>query len=182
MSESPGGQLLAFDTDDSPLRRTWLTEGWGYGALHDSGRPNDSGSQDYFQYEKIPIPPPEDFRDADALPAAPEHIFSCVRRRPVREALLEATTRWLAEIPEARHPHELANSFPRIANRLCLLRNHPEDFKAYVNSLLLDTRDGRRQGFPTRIAAELAALIDDTDRPTTVTTVPGWSHVRARRE
>ncbi|MBK7473132.1 MAG: hypothetical protein KAX84_06310 [Burkholderiales bacterium] len=56
-------------------------------------------------------------------------------------------------------PREVPRLFPRIANRLCSLWSHPALCNQYLSSLLMDTRDGAREGFPVAVAGELAALL-----------------------
>ena len=83
------------------------------------------------------------------------------RSQPMPEVLTTATKEWIAALPAYQRPHAVARSFPRIANRLSGLWPRPELCSAYLSDLLLDTRDGEREGFPGRVAAELAALFSD---------------------
>lgn len=48
---------------------------------------------------------------------------------------------------------------PRIVERLCTLWGTPE-VEQFISGLLLDSRDGQRQGFPLEVAHELLMLID----------------------
>jgi hypothetical protein len=50
-------------------------------------------------------------------------------------------------------------SFPRIAEKVALLWKSRE-LEAFVNSLILDSRDGARQGFPMAVAHELMFLVE----------------------
>ena len=68
------------------------------------------------------------------------------------------TRNWLAQMPETLRPPELVRSFPRIANNLSRLWGQPKDCATYLASLLTDTRNGTRKGFPQGVAAELVAL------------------------
>lgn len=46
---------------------------------------------------------------------------------------------------------------PHITKRVCLLWGHPE-FDAFTSHLLMDSRDGKRQGLPWDVAEELLFL------------------------
>ena len=82
----------------------------------------------------------------DRLPGAPE-------------VLLDATRAWLLELPAAVRPVELANRFPRIANKLAKLWSLPPQWEHTMSELLIVRRgDTIRQGFPAPVARELAAL------------------------
>ena len=48
---------------------------------------------------------------------------------------------------------------PHIAKRVCLLWGHPE-FDAFTSHLLMDTRDGKRQGLPWDVAEEILFLAE----------------------
>jgi len=71
--------------------------------------------------------------------------------------LLEATNTWLAELPYAVRPIELASRFPRIANSIAELWRRVARCEEYLDSLLVDHR-GNRTGFPSAVAQEVAAL------------------------
>ena len=71
--------------------------------------------------------------------------------------LLEATNTWLAELPYAVRPIELASRFPRIANSIAELWRRVARCEEYLDSLLVDQR-GARRGFPPAVAHELGAL------------------------
>jgi hypothetical protein len=73
------------------------------------------------------------------------------------EPLADATAAWLASLPPAVRPRELARQFPRIANRLCELWKRPARCDAYFKKLILDDRGGRK-GFPPAVANELSTL------------------------
>jgi hypothetical protein len=46
---------------------------------------------------------------------------------------------------------------PHITKRVCLLWGHPE-FDAFTSHLLMDSRDGKRQGLPWDVAEEILFL------------------------
>ena len=49
--------------------------------------------------------------------------------------------------------------FPHIAKKLCLLWEYPE-FDSFCSHLLMDSRDGKRQGLPWEAAEEILFLAD----------------------
>jgi hypothetical protein len=48
---------------------------------------------------------------------------------------------------------------PHLTKRVCLLWGHPE-FDAFTSHLLMDSRDGKRQGLPWEVAEELLFLAE----------------------
>jgi hypothetical protein len=48
---------------------------------------------------------------------------------------------------------------PHVLNKLCLLWGRPE-CDAYISGLIMDSRDGKRQGLPWEAAMELMFLAD----------------------
>ncbi len=80
------------------------------------------------------------------------------RRAPQRRAvLLDATTLWMAELPQPVRPTLLARRFPRIANSIAELWRRVADCEEYLDTLVVDRRGGRT-GFPPEVAQELTAL------------------------
>jgi hypothetical protein len=75
------------------------------------------------------------------------------------EPLTEATAAWLASLPIDVRPRELAQQFPRIANKLCELWKRPAQCDVFIKKLIMDDRGGRK-GFPSAVAAEVSALAD----------------------
>jgi hypothetical protein len=73
------------------------------------------------------------------------------------EPLFEATARWMETLPSTLRPAEMAKTYPRIANRLADLWKRPSRCEGYFQTLMLDTRGGRR-GFPPAVAMEISAL------------------------
>jgi hypothetical protein len=79
-------------------------------------------------------------------------------RAPQRRAvLLDTTTLWMAELPQAVRPIMLARKFPRIANSIAELWRRVARCEEYLDSLVVDLR-GNRTGFPPEVAQELTAL------------------------
>lgn len=80
------------------------------------------------------------------------------RRAPqANPVLLAATAAWIATLPEAVRPVELARRFPRIANSIGQLWPRVAACEEYLESLVVDRR-GNRTGFPPTVARELTAL------------------------
>lgn len=64
---------------------------------------------------------------------------------------------WIAGLPAELRPHELIVHYARIANRLAELWKYPLACEKFMSELMIDER-GDRQGFPDKVAHELAAL------------------------
>ena len=80
------------------------------------------------------------------------------RRAPQRRAvLLDPTTLWMAELPQAVRPIMLTRKFPRIANSIAELWRRVARCEEYLDTLVVDLR-GDRMGFPSEVAQELTAL------------------------
>ncbi len=77
--------------------------------------------------------------------------------RPEDVALKADAQAWFATLPASVQPILLAESYPRICNRMCERWQHPELVIPYFDDLLMDGRGGR-QGFPMMIAIEIASL------------------------
>lgn len=80
------------------------------------------------------------------------------------EVLRPETIIWLTQLPRNVQPNGLVQNFPRIANRIAELWEMPLRCEKYIDELLFDTRDNKRQGFPPQIAFEISylkALISD---------------------
>lgn len=56
------------------------------------------------------------------------------------------------------HFQLISNAVPHVAEKLELFWG-TEFFSEYVNKLMLDTRDGTRQGFPRGVGNAIAALL-----------------------
>jgi hypothetical protein len=120
----------------------------------------DSGS---LEFEKVSL---DDARKAldETGPAAyavrkqPEN-WDDKRTPAVSEAMRDATAQWLAELPEAVRPRQLALRYARLANRLCDAWKDPAKCERLLDDLMTDRRGGRK-GFPLQVASELATLRD----------------------
>jgi hypothetical protein len=91
--------------------------------------------------------------------AVPDDQSSWVGRRKAQpvEVLLPATQRWLDSLPKETRPHALAEQFPRLANLIASNWNNPNDCCAFIASLLVDQRGGRR-GFPGEVLQDIHTL------------------------
>lgn len=75
------------------------------------------------------------------------------------ETLTDETALWLAELPEAARPRQLALRYARLANLLCRVWTNPVKCERLLDDLMIDRRGGRK-GFPLPVANELATLRD----------------------
>ena len=112
-----------------------------------------------FDYEKVSLEEARKVLDEDIGDPAAQQSWTDKRQGAHEATLLDATTRWLAHLPDAARPAELAQRYPRIANELCRLWKQPAQWERYMTELLIVRSAGRqRQGFPAQVASELAAL------------------------
>lgn len=86
--------------------------------------------------------------------AAPVHL----RRAQPDEALQPRTAMWLADMPEALRPVELANRYPRVANRLCATWSDPAARDDYLEDLITGRDRPGRRGFPVSVLQDLRRL------------------------
>jgi hypothetical protein len=73
------------------------------------------------------------------------------------EQVFESTTRWMQTLPPTLRPVETAKAYPRIVNRIADLWKRPSRCDAYFQTLMLDSRGGRK-GFPPAVALEISTL------------------------
>ena len=108
------------------------------------------------EFEKVSV---DDARKAlDGAPKAEDKPKIDVRRNPdAAPVLLDTTVAWMAELPYAARPSELARQHPRIANSIAELWRRVARCEEYLDALLVDQR-GDRKGFPPAVAHELTAL------------------------
>ncbi len=81
-------------------------------------------------------------------------------RSPQREhdlVLADHVLAWLQQLPQPARPSELCAHYPRVANRIALCWADPMLTEHVFDALLLSRR-GKRNGFPSAIAAELFRL------------------------
>ena len=67
---------------------------------------------------------------------------------------------------EEKYPHALEQRYPHVLARILELWKLPAIDK-YFDELMMNTRDGKRQGFPPDVAMEIfnLSLIHDKQRP-----------------
>ena len=119
------------------------------------------GDSDSLEFEKVSL---SDARKAleQTGPAAyavakkPEN-WQEKRSDTPNEALSDEASAWMAELPEAVRPRQLALRYARLANRIAKLWQDPAGCSRLLDELMTDQRGGR-QGFPLAIASELATL------------------------
>lgn len=56
---------------------------------------------------------------------------------------------------ELKYPMHLANEYPRILNKIYHLWNNPKECDAYLEELVLNSRDQKRSGFKFEVLMEL---------------------------
>jgi hypothetical protein len=93
--------------------------------------------------------------------AVPKQVedWEAKRAQTATETLSDATTAWIAEMPESVQPRQLALRYARLANRLCKVWTDPLKCERLLDDLMMDRRGGRK-GFPLQVANELATLRD----------------------
>lgn len=96
------------------------------------------------------------------------------RSEPV--ALADSAVRWMEQLPQHAQPFQTAARYPRIVNSLAGLWQSPPRCRAYFDQLMIDER-GDRQGFPTEVASELAALKDYYDSVVHPTQQTVWDEI-----
>ena len=109
------------------------------------------------QFEKVSV---ADARKALDGPSKAENKDKTpvVRRgAETNPVLLDSTLAWMAELPYAVRPVELARRFPRIANGISELWRRVSRCEAYLDSMVVDER-GDHKGFPPAVALEITAL------------------------
>lgn len=119
------------------------------------------GDSDSLEFEKVSL---SDARKAleETGPAAyaarkkPEN-WEEKRSASLDEPLSDAAGAWMAELPDAVRPRQLALRYARLANRIAELWQDPARCGRLLDELMTDRRGGRK-GFPLAIASELATL------------------------
>src|SRR5262245_29219055 len=61
--------------------------------------------------------------------------------------------------PEPADPSSALEKFDHLKSRICLLWGQKE-LETYIKQLIMDSRDGKRQGFPWEVAQELMFLLE----------------------
>jgi hypothetical protein len=95
----------------------------------------------------------------DVATVVPSDRWKRLRRGslPTDRALAGGAIDWLMALPPRLRPHLLSQQYPRITNALAEVWDDPLQCQAALDSLLCDTRKGRK-GFPVPVRDELIAL------------------------
>ena len=93
-----------------------------------------------------------------ANPSKSAHL-SAVPAKPKRDCPTTVITLFANRPPRAAQAAGALEAMPHLVERICLLWGHGE-FESYVNRLILDSRDGARQGLPWEAAQELLFLAE----------------------
>ena len=109
-----------------------------------------------FEFEKVSIADVRQELERQRKPV--DDRARVAQRAPQsRAVLLDTTTLWMAELPQAVRPINLARKFPRIANSIAELWRRVARCEEYLDTLVVDLR-GNRTGFPPEVGQELTAL------------------------
>jgi len=108
------------------------------------------------EFEKVSV---ADARKAlEGPPNTADKATTVAHRGPdTNPVLLDATIAWMAALPYAVRPTELAGRYPRIANSIAELWPRVSRCEAYLDSMLVDER-GERKNFPPQVAMEITAV------------------------
>lgn len=109
----------------------------------------------------------------------PRNDAAASRPAPPPAHLADDAIAWISTLPQHLRPSETASRFPRIANTLAARWKSPAQCRPYFEDLLLDQR-GNRQGFPVRVALELAALKNHYDSVVYPTHQTVWDEIISR--
>ena len=93
---------------------------------------------------------------------------------------LKAQT-WFDSLPQRLRPHNLAQRYPRICNRIVERWSYPDLMIRFFDNLLTDRRGGRR-GFPMTIAVEIAGLKKHCQAIVSAKNDDVWNRAIASRE
>lgn len=88
---------------------------------------------------------------------APARDWTGHRKASPAAVPLKTTTAWMQNLPPQVQPHAIYNRMPRIANVLAALWARPDATKAFLGSLLVDRRGGRK-GFAEDIRNDVNKL------------------------
>ena len=146
----------------APAPRAWVSEAIGFDSRIPGVSAKSGTGVEHFRYEKVSVEEARMVWNSGSDAATPAKPMRARLRSPA-EPLQDATIRWLTQLPESLRPLELVRLFPRIANKLCGLWTNPLLCNQYLTSLLMDSRDGAREGFPMAVAADIAALLGSVD-------------------
>ena len=115
---------------------------------------------------------PSPDKDRWAVQRAPE--------KPEDRILSLEALAWFDSLPQGVRPHNLAQRYPQICNRIVDRWKYPDLMIHFFDDLLLDSRVGR-QGFPMMIAIEIARLKEHFLATLSTTKDDVWDRVIASR-
>jgi hypothetical protein len=95
--------------------------------------------------------------ERDSAETAPARDWTGHRKASPAVVPLKTTTAWMENLPPEIQPHAIYNRIPRIANAVAALWARPDATQAFLDSLLIDRRRGRK-GFAEDILNELQKL------------------------
>lgn len=114
----------------------------------------------------------------------PDNALGAARRAPEKpedRTLSLTALAWFDSLPQGVRPHNLAQRYPRICNRIVDRWQYPDLMIRFFDNLLTDRRGGRR-GFPMTIAIEIAGLKEHCQAIVSATNDDVWNRVIASRE
>lgn len=104
--------------------------------------------------------PPKPVPSVERTPRPREAPNLQALRTPLSEAdkvVSALGAQWLQQLPPETVPQALARQFPRIVNRFALVWPDAVLTESYFDSLMIDSRGGRK-GFPPEVMDELIQL------------------------
>ena len=110
----------------------------------------------------------------------PESSAADRRTQQPANTLNTETREWLATLPAAVRPRQLAMEFARVANALRLTWGRPDVCLDYFDDLLIDRR-GDRLGFPADVVIEIAVLKDYYQSAVHPSEQSVWDHISSTR-
>lgn len=118
---------------------------------------------------------------ASASPDKDRWASQRAREKPEDRTLSLKAQDWFDSLPQGIRPHNLAQRYPRICNRIVDRWKYPDLMIQFFDNLLTDRRGGRR-GFPMTIAIEIAGLKEHCQAIVSATSNDVWNQVIASRE
>jgi hypothetical protein len=95
--------------------------------------------------------------ERNSAETAPAGDWTGHRKASPAAVPLKTTAAWMENLPAEVQPHAIYDRMPRIANLVAALWSRPDAAKAYLDSLLVDRRGGRK-GFAKDILDDMRKL------------------------
>jgi hypothetical protein len=95
--------------------------------------------------------------ERNSTETAPAGDWTGHRKASPAAAPLKTTAAWMENLPAEVQPHAIYDRMPRIVNVVAVLWSRPDAAKAYLDSLLVDRRGGRK-GFAKDILDDIHKL------------------------